>query len=89
MTDQNQSPETPRVQPKALTLRGFVKNAEAVVAQQKGNMALKMQKGSLGSMEAYHRDVGRAEGMDMAIGLMKDMLQQLEDAQRDEDLPEM
>jgi len=72
-----------------MTLRQFVRNAESVVGQQKGNMAIKLQKGQVPNMETYHRQVGQAEGMDLAIGLMKDMLTQMEDAERDADLPEM
>lgn len=72
-----------------MTLRQFVKNAEQIVAQQKANMAAKLQKGQIGSMEAYHRQVGQAEGMDLAVSVMKDMLGQIEDAERDQDLPEM
>lgn len=72
-----------------LSLRAFVKNAENVVNQTKVNMALKMQKGQINSLEAYNREVGRAEGMDQCIALLKDMLGQLEEAERNQDLPEM
>lgn len=72
-----------------MTLRQFVKNAEQIVAQQKGNMAIKLQKGQTPNMESYHRQVGQAEGMDIAIAALKDMLGQLEDAERDSDLPTM
>ena len=88
MAKQNKKPE-PRLTGAPMTLRSFVRNAEGVVAQQKANMAAKMQKGQLANMESYHRDVGRAEGMDMCIGLLKDMLGKIEDAQSHDDLPEM
>lgn len=87
MTEQNQQPEAKVLRP--LSLRAFVRNAESVVNQTKVNMALKMQKGQLTSLESYHREVGRAEGMDQCIALMKDMLGQLEEAERNQDLPEM
>lgn len=72
-----------------MTLRQFVKNAEAVVGQQKMNMAVKLQKGQVPNMETYHREVGRSEGMDLAMSVLRDMVQQMEDAERDESLPEM
>lgn len=72
-----------------MTLRQFIKNVEQVVAQTKGNMALKLQRGSLTGMEQYNREVGRAEGLENCVALMKDMLNKMEDADRDKDLPSM
>lgn len=92
MAKQQQKPEENPVQRqtlKPITLRGFVKGAEQAVHQQKVNMALKLARGSCANMEAYNREVGRMEGMDQAIGLLKDMLGQIEDAERNQDLPEM
>ena len=86
MTDQNKQPEGV-IRP--LSIRAFVRNAEQVVAQTKVNMALKLQKGATQTMEQYNREVGRAEGMDQTIGLLKDMLGQIEEAERQQDLPEM
>jgi len=73
-----------------MNLRQFVKAAADVAGQQKGNMALKLAKGSCPNMETYNREVGRMEGLDIAIGLLKDMINQLEDQQSQGDqLPEM
>lgn len=90
----SKAPETPPAakRPPAmrpLTIRSFVKQAEQAVQQTKGNMALKLARGSVGTMENYNREVGRIEGMDQCIGLLKDMMEQLEEAQRQQDLPEM
>jgi hypothetical protein len=74
-----------------MRIRQFVKHAGELVAQQKGNMALKLAKGSCASMEAYNREVGRMEGLDIAVGMLKDMVQQLEDQEEEKSkgLPEM
>lgn len=74
----------------SLTLRKFVKAAGEVVSQQKGQMAMKLAKGSCSSMEAYNREVGRMEGLDLCVGLLRDMLTQIEDQDsQGEGLPEM
>lgn len=72
-----------------MTLRQFVKNADAVIQQHKMQAAMKLQKGQHQTMEAYNREVGRAEGMEIAIGLLRDMVQKIEDAATNDDLPEM
>lgn len=73
-----------------MNLRQFIKAAADVVGQQKGQMALKLAKGACPSMEQYNREVGRMEGMDITVGLLRDMLTQIEDQQSQGDqLPEM
>ena len=72
-----------------MTLRGFVNNFAQVIEQTKVNMAIKLQKGQLASMETYNRDVGRAEGLDNAVALARDMLGQIESAVDEDDLPEI
>ena len=72
-----------------MTIRKFMNNFKQVVDQQKVNMALKLANGSTVNMEQYNRQVGRMEGLDQAVALFKDMVGQMEDAQRDDDLPEM
>lgn len=73
-----------------MNLRQFVRTAGELVNQQKGNMALKLAKGSCPNMEAYNREVGRMEGLDIAVGMLKDMLQQLQDQEdMGDQLPEM
>lgn len=91
MAKQQAKPEETNVRQtmQPITLRGFVKAAEQAVNQTKGNMAMKLARGSCGSMEQYNRECGRMEGMDQAVGLLKDMLGQIEDAERNADLPEM
>ena len=72
-----------------MSLRAFVRNAEQVVQQTKVNMGLKLLRGSTGTVEDLNRQVGRSEGLDQCIGLLKDMLGQIEEAERNQDLPEM
>lgn len=94
MAKQNQQRKS-EAQPQAqmgmapMTLRAFVRNAEQVVQQTKVNMGLKLLRGSTGSVEDLNRQVGRSEGLDQCIGLLKDMLGQIEEAERNQDLPEM
>lgn len=93
MASPKKKPAAPNVEQRQvlqpITLRAFVKGADQAVQQQKGNMAMKLARGSCASMEAYNREVGRIEGMEQAVGLLKDMLGQIEDAERNADLPEM
>jgi hypothetical protein len=73
-----------------MSIRQFVKQANEIVGQQKIQMSLKVSRGSITGMDQYNREVGRMEGLDLAMGLLKDMLGQIEDASRDDgDLPEM
>lgn len=73
-----------------MTLRQFVKAAGEVINAQKVQMADKIARGACPDMSAYNREVGRREGLDLAMGLLKDMLGQVEDQQTAGDqLPEM
>jgi hypothetical protein len=72
-----------------MSIRQFVKQAAEIAGQQKLQMSMKLARGSITGMDQYNREVGRMEGLDLAVGLLKDMLGQVEDAQRDDDLPEM
>jgi len=72
-----------------MTLRAFVNNFSSIVDQSKVSMALKLARGSIGSLEEYKREVGRIEGMDSAVSLMRDMLGRLEAGEDDDLLPEM
>jgi len=73
----------------AFTLRGFVNDLDKIVQQTQGNMALKLAKGQCPNMETYHREVGRIEGMGLAVQTARDMLTQMETAEQKGDLPEM
>lgn len=86
--EQQQKPEQ-RQTLKPITLRGFVKAAEQAVQQSKVNMAMKLARGGIGTMEQYNRQVGQMEGMEQAMALLRDMLGQIEDAERNSDLQEM
>jgi hypothetical protein len=72
-----------------MSLRQFVQNAEQLVQQTQLNMALKLQRGSITGMEEYMRQVGRAEGLDQCVTLLKDMLGKVEDMERNKNLEEM
>lgn len=48
-----------------------------------------MARGSIASMEAYHRQCGRLEGMDATVGLAKDMLNKMLSSDDGDELPEM
>ena len=73
-----------------VTLRGFVKDLQANIQHVNVQSSVKIAKGSLASIEQYHRQCGRIEGMEQAGKLAKDMLTQLEDAaDGGSDLPEM
>ena len=76
-------------QHRPMTLRGFMNNFKQVVDQTKVNMAMKLANGSTVNMAQYNRQVGRMEGLDQAVGLFKDMLGQIEDIEKQEQLPEM
>jgi hypothetical protein len=52
-------------------------------------MSDKLIKGQCGSLEAYHREVGRCEGLGMAVGTAREMLGQMELAAEENELPEM
>lgn len=89
MAKQNKQHEQQQGTMRPLTIRAFVRNGEQVVAQTKVNMALKLARGSTTDMSDYNRQVGRIEGMEQCVGLFKDMLNQMEEAERNADLPEM
>jgi hypothetical protein len=71
-----------------MTLRDFVNNFAELVKQANVNNALKLAKGQVANMEEYHRQVGRNEGLDSAVTLLREMLGQIEN-QQEGDLPEM
>lgn len=73
----------------ATQLRQFVDNLEQIVARSKSEKALSMARGSIASMEAYHRQCGRLEGMDATVGLAKDMLNKMLSSDDGDELPEM
>ena len=72
-----------------MTIRQFIKNYADVINQHKLELAVKLAKGQIGSMEQYNRAVGRSEGLDQSVQVMRDMMSQLEEADQDSDLPEM
>jgi hypothetical protein len=72
-----------------LTLRGFVNDMDKIVQQAQGNMALKLSKGQCPNMESYHREVGRIEGMGIAVTTAREMLSQMEAAEQKGDLQTM
>ncbi len=72
-----------------VTIREFVKNFKVLIDQQVASNSMSIASGSIPDMEKYHRRVGQNEGLKAAVGLADDMLRQLEDAERDQDLPEM
>lgn len=72
-----------------MTIRRFVANVQSVTEQAQNNMAAKLAKGQCRNMEEYNRQVGRIEGLDVGLQLIKDMLGQIEDDERAKDLPEM
>ncbi len=73
-----------------MTLRQFIKQAGDLVGQQKTQMALKLAKGQCPNMETYNREVGRMEGMDIAVNILREMRNQLEEAEEAQgQLPEM
>jgi len=73
----------------ATTLRNFVEDFEKIIAKGHTAMALKLAKGQCGSLEEYKREVGRMEGLVLAVQTAKDMLRQSESPLDDNDLPEM
>lgn len=91
MTEPNQQKHEEKIRHtmQPMTIRGFVKAAEVTVEKAKANMATKLARGSCPNMEQYNRECGRMEGMEQAVVLLKDMLGQLEEAERNADLPEM
>ena len=72
------------------TLRKFVTDLDNVIQQTQVSMALKLAKGQCASMEDYKREVGRMEGLSLAITTARDMLGKVEAADDfDNKLPEM
>ena len=72
-----------------VTLRQFVKDFRNLVGQQAANRALQLGKGQLKDMEEYKRVVGWIAGIEAAADLADQMLRQMEEAERDQDLPTM
>jgi hypothetical protein len=72
-----------------VTIRHFVKEFRNLISQQVGKNSLQIGRGTCKDMEEYKRKVGFNEGMDAAASLADNMLRQLEEADRDDDLPEM
>lgn len=71
------------------TLRMFVNDFDAVVGQLRGNIALKLAKGSCPTMEMYNRECGRSEGMALAVQAARDMLTKMAEDAENDGLPEM
>ena len=73
----------------ATQLRAFLNDLDQVIKLTQRNMSDKLIKGQCGSLEAYHREVGRCEGLGMAVGTAREMLGQMELAADEGELPEM
>lgn len=72
-----------------VTIRQFVKDFRGLINQQVGTNSLKIGKGQCASLEDYKRQCGFNDGLNAAAELADNMLRQLEEAERDQDLPEM
>ena len=73
----------------ATTLKQFVDDFEVIIKKGQLNMALKLAKGQCATMEQYKREVGRIEGMVLAVQTARDMLKAGEFSLTDNELPEM
>jgi predicted secreted protein len=68
----------------ATTLRSFVNDLNQVIQQTKVQSALKLANGSCPTMESYHRNCGRMEGMEETVKVAREMLGQIESAAQDD-----
>lgn len=71
------------------TINRFVNDLDRVVQQAIQQRALKLVKGQCKDFNEYHREVGRSEGMQIAVDVARDMLRNMELAEDNEQLPEM
>lgn len=72
-----------------ISIRQFVKELRNVVNQQVISNSVQIGKGQCKDMEEYKRKVGFNEGLDAAASLAENMFRQLEDRDKDNDLPPM
>ena len=72
-----------------ITIRQFVKNFRQLIDQQIGSNSLQLGKGQCKNFEEYKRKVGFNDGLAAAADLADKMLQKLDEADRDNDLPTM
>lgn len=72
-----------------VTIRQFVKEFRNLITQQIGNNSLQLGKGQCKDMEEYKRKVGFNEGLDAASQLADQMYRQLEDQDKEGNLPPM
>lgn len=72
-----------------VTIRQFVKDLQAGLNQLAVNRSIQLGKGQCKDHPEYMRAVGTIAGLDQAGGLADSMLRQLEEADRDADLPQM
>jgi hypothetical protein len=72
-----------------ISIRQFVKELRNVVNQQVVSNSVQIGKGTCKDMEEYKRKVGFNEGLDAAASLAESMYRQLEDRDKDSDLPPM
>lgn len=69
-----------------VTLRQFVKDFQAAVAQTVGQSSLQLGKGQCKDFEEYKRKVGFIEGLNAAADLADQMMRRVEDADFDDGL---
>jgi len=72
-----------------VTLRQFVRDLKHIIAQNGGQLSLKLGKGQCPDFPEYKRQVGFISGLEAAGELAEKMLTQIEEADVQGDLPEM
>ena len=72
-----------------VTLNRFVRDFEAVVAQSINNVNSKVGRAQCKDYPEYRQQCGIISGMELAVGLARDMLRQVEIAEEEGGLGEM
>lgn len=72
-----------------LTLRQFVKEYKNTILQHGGQKALQLGKGQCADFAEYKKGTGYIAGIEAAAELAEQLLRQIEEADEQQDLPEM
>lgn len=72
-----------------MTVSRFVKDFDSVIRQTVAQRGLKLAKGHAKDYPEYQREVGRCEGLAMAVDLAREMLRRAEQSDDEPELPEM
>lgn len=72
-----------------VTIRQFIKDFRQACGQHTIQRAIQLGKGQCKDFEEYKKHTGYIQGVEAAADLADQMLRQIEEAERDQDLPQM